>query len=73
MDDANRQIHESQPLNPDMLNYIEVMKKHQQFETSIRQLMVKKEQYQNTLKRAKTLGNKLKKYCNCEFQCYQLL
>ena len=57
MDDANRQIHESQPLNSDMLNYIEVMKKHQQFETSIRQLMVKKEQYQNTLKRAKTLGN----------------
>ena len=60
MDDANRQIRESQdqPLDSDMLNYIEVMKKHQQFETSIRQLLVKKEQYQNTLKRAKTLGNK---------------
>ena len=63
MDDANRQIHESQPLNPDMLNYIEVMKKHQQFETSIRQLMVKKEQYQNTLKRAKTLGNNVEEIC----------
>ena len=60
MDDGNRQIRESQdqPLDSDMLNYIEVMKKHQQFETSIRQLLVKKEQYQNTLKRAKTLGNK---------------
>ena len=57
LDEINRQNRQviDQQQEDNMNNYVEVLKKCQQFETKIRQLKLKKEQYQQTLDRARIL------------------
>ena len=57
LDEINRQNRQviDQQQEDNMNNYVEVLKKCQQFETKIRQLKLKKEQYQQTLNRARIL------------------
>ena len=57
LDEVNRETLKikDKKLKDDIKNYIEVTKRYQQMETSIRQLKVKKETYQQTIKRARVL------------------